>query len=121
MAASSLLHHSRRCCLQHKATARRLAVAAACRALASGTAPYVSHPVERADEVPVPLCRRPAAHAEPLAALLQWRAGVLEQIAATRDGFAADGGPSCAELQVLLHPPAEQLRRKAALQQHASH
>ncbi|GBF88263.1 release factor glutamine methyltransferase [Raphidocelis subcapitata] len=56
--------------------------------------------ITSAEDVPVPLCRRPPVHEEALAALMDWRAAVLQRIEAVGDAFeSADGGPGRALLQ----------------------
>jgi hypothetical protein len=62
---------------------------------------YNSQPGQRVEQVPVPMCRRPAQHTEQLSVLMQWRQHVLDEISKVRDEFvAADGGPSTSDLQV---------------------
>lgn len=57
--------------------------------------------ISRPEEVPVPLCKRPPEHAEPLEELLAWRSEVLRAIDAVGDSFeSADGGPDAALLRV---------------------
>jgi hypothetical protein len=52
-------------------------------------------------QVPVPLCKRPAEHAESLRNLLNWHSEVLRRIEAVGDTFeGADGGPGAALLRV---------------------
>lgn len=81
--------------------ARSLAQQSACYASHTDQVPYSSQPVQQAQQVPVPLCRRPVQHTEQLAVLMQWRRNVLSEIQKVKESFAAaDGGPSTADLQV---------------------
>lgn len=69
-------------------------------AVIQGDLPYDSSPVQQLQQVPTPMCRRPGQHVEQLAALMDWRQSVLQEIMSVKDSFAAaDGGPSTSELQ----------------------